>query len=98
MTPDRWVDLGLNLVSEIFGILVTVLLIDRIIKRREESRWKPAKHIVHYKLVEIISQLFTTVIPHYVHNVHIESNYVIYQFGEVFSVPIINMSSIDIEL
>jgi hypothetical protein len=41
MTPDKWVDLLLNLLTEALGILVTVFFVDRLIKRREEARWPP---------------------------------------------------------
>ncbi|HNE06366.1 MAG TPA: hypothetical protein PLT08_17700 [Anaerolineales bacterium] len=50
-------DLGLNLVSEVFGILLTVLIIDVMIKRNEDSRWLPTKHITYAKITEIALEI-----------------------------------------
>ncbi len=36
-------NLTLNIITEALGIIVTVLIIDRIIKRNDEKRWKPVK-------------------------------------------------------
>jgi hypothetical protein len=44
-------DLLLNLVSEGIGIAVTVLLIDRIIKYRGERSWRPAKRVIHRRVL-----------------------------------------------
>lgn len=51
-----YINLLLNIIAEIFGIVITVFLIDRLIKRmekeKEEKRWLPAKQIVHYRLAQ----------------------------------------------
>lgn len=39
-------DLGLNLMSEAVGIAVTVLVIDTLLRRREETKWAPARAMV----------------------------------------------------
>lgn len=56
-SPQIVSDIGLNLVSEVFGIFLTVLIIDRIIKKSEESRWLPAKHVIYAKIMEIALEI-----------------------------------------
>jgi hypothetical protein len=63
MTPDRWFDLGLNLFSEVLGIFVTVFFVDRILKSREERRWKASKIFVYSKLLHITTGILENFIP-----------------------------------
>jgi hypothetical protein len=42
-----------NLLAETLGIVVTVFLVDRLLKRREERLWLPSKHMVYRNLFEI---------------------------------------------
>lgn len=63
MTPDRWVDFFLNVVTEALGILITVFFVDRLIKRREEARWKPTKHYVYSKLLRFTSTMLREFYP-----------------------------------
>lgn len=51
-------DMLQNIIAESLGIIVTVLIIDQLIKQREEKRWKPAKHVLYANLLELIGQLF----------------------------------------
>jgi hypothetical protein len=44
-------DLVGNLASEIIGIAVTVFLIDRIIEAREKRSWRPAKRVIHRRVL-----------------------------------------------
>ncbi len=50
-------DLLLNLSAEIFGIVVTVFVIERIIAWRESRAWLPARRGLHEKLLDIITDL-----------------------------------------
>lgn len=93
MPPDRWADLGLNLLAEALGIIATVFLVDRIIKKREDARWKPSKHFVYSKLVEITSNLFTTILPI---SIQRQTDYFIYEFGEIRSFPALDMDKVDL--
>ena len=52
-----YTDLLLNLVSEVVGIFFTVFIVDRIIARREENRWKQAKYMTY---VQLINKVDTT--------------------------------------
>lgn len=45
-----WGDLLLNLSAEVFGVLVTVFVIERIIRWREEQTWRSVKLLVYEKL------------------------------------------------
>jgi hypothetical protein len=56
-------DLLLNLVAEGIGIIATYFIIDRIIKNREEKRWKPSKDIVHSQLITLMSRLLQFMYP-----------------------------------
>lgn len=56
-------DLGLNLLSEVIGIVITVFLVDKVIQRREEKRWKPAKHLVYAKLLKLIDSFTGELFP-----------------------------------
>lgn len=56
-------DLLLNLIAEMIGIIVTVLIIDRMIQRREQKRWLPSKHYVHARLFEIIDNFLDSTFP-----------------------------------
>ena len=60
-------DLLLNLIAEIFGIVITVFWIDRLLKRREreqeEKRWRPAKDILYYRLAYSVWSLLVYLKP-----------------------------------
>ena len=45
-------DFLLNLLSEAIGIIITVFIVDRLLKRREERLWLPSKHLVYRYLFE----------------------------------------------
>lgn len=50
---DRLIDFLVNLASEAVGIIVTVFIIDRMLKRREERLWLTSKHHIYRKLFEL---------------------------------------------
>jgi hypothetical protein len=53
-------DLILNLASEIIGIALTVFLVDRLIQKREEARWKPSKYLFYSDLLHLLSKFIDT--------------------------------------
>jgi hypothetical protein len=63
MAPEKWLDLGLNLFSEVVGILVTVFLVDRVLKRREEARWKATKGFIYSRLTNLVARIFDQFLP-----------------------------------
>ncbi|PKO16811.1 MAG: hypothetical protein CVU39_06230 [Chloroflexi bacterium HGW-Chloroflexi-10] len=71
-------DLWLNLLSEGVGIVVTVFVIDRLLKNREKNRWLPAKNFLYSKLFTLTNDFLVHFIP--VQYWKIES--VVYVFGE----------------
>jgi hypothetical protein len=92
---DRWVDLGLNLLTEAVGIFVTVFLIDRIIKKREEARWKPSKNIVYYRLTELVWYLFVNFSPP---SLHKDLEPVEISFGGIDTGTVKDISSLDLDM
>lgn len=56
-------DMLLNLAGEAIGILVTVLVIDQWVKRRERKRWQPARDLIYVRMVKICDQVFRAALP-----------------------------------
>jgi hypothetical protein len=56
-------DLLLNLLAEVVGIAFTVLLIDRILRYREEQRWRPAKNSLYAKMFKEANDLLQLLLP-----------------------------------
>ena|SRR5215212_2170357 len=52
-----------NLLAEVFGILVTILVIDRLIAWRESRSWRPAMHFFYFELFIITKKLMETLAP-----------------------------------
>jgi hypothetical protein len=51
-------DYFLSFVPELLGIILTVLVINRIIKAREERSWRPAKRVLHDRVLTEILEPF----------------------------------------
>lgn len=58
-----WQDLLLNLLSEVIGILVTVFLVDKLIKRREEKRNERSKSLSYAMLFNLTTELLDMIVP-----------------------------------
>src|SRR5215216_5991554 len=56
-------DMLTNLLAELFGIVVTVVVIDRLIARRENKRWRPATNFFFFELFIITKKLMDTLAP-----------------------------------
>ncbi len=93
MTADRWADLGLNLLAEAIGILITVIWVDSIIKKRERERWKPAKNVVYYRLTELVWQVFVYFSPL---SLYKGSESVVISFGKIDTGTVKDISSLDL--
>lgn len=52
-----------NLVSEALGILVTVLVINTLLQRREQKRWAPARLIIARQLARDVRDSFLSLFP-----------------------------------
>jgi hypothetical protein len=93
MTADRWVDLLLNVITEALGIIVTVFFVDRLLKKREEARWKPSKSLAYSKLVETTSEIIkvfltTSLLEKY--------DYVCYRFDTSYAGPAFEIADVDL--
>lgn len=63
MTSPTFTDgLGLNLLAEAIGILVTVFLVDALIKGREQARWNRAHRIVSFRLSALSHSLIYNIL------------------------------------
>jgi hypothetical protein len=56
-------DMFLNLLSEFIGIIVTVFLVDRLIKEREDRRMQPAKNILYVKMTRQLHTFLMALAP-----------------------------------
>ncbi|MBW4634939.1 MAG: hypothetical protein KME30_24450 [Iphinoe sp. HA4291-MV1] len=80
-------DLLLNLFTEFVGILITVFVIDRLMKWREERRWLPLKHFVYAQLLEMAGRLLHCILSAKL----IKITNIIYEFGLVSSCPLVEI-------
>jgi len=55
-------DMGQNILAELFGILVTVLIVDQLIRSRDSRKLMPTKHIVYSKLMKLTDKIFSYII------------------------------------
>ena len=60
---EPWSGFATNLVPEILGIIATVVIIDALNKRREERQWLPARGRAYARILEIIDDLFVSILP-----------------------------------
>jgi len=60
---ERLIDMLLNLFAEALGILATVFLVDKLLKRREQTRWQYVKQITLVRLFDITTKIILSVIP-----------------------------------
>jgi hypothetical protein len=82
-------DLTLNLIAEFIGMGFTVLIIDRIIKNREEKRWLPNKNILYGRLLNITGSILRLVLPR---KYFTFPGRIMYYYGDTPSLPVIQLS------
>ncbi|MDP2776179.1 MAG: hypothetical protein Q8O48_00925, partial [Anaerolineales bacterium] len=70
-------DLLLNIVSEIIGIAITVFLVDKLIQKREDTRWLPSKFFLYSRLISHFDAVMWATVPFIMSG----SKY-IYEFGD----------------
>lgn len=73
----------LNLGAEAIGIVITVLVINKILNRRGESRWHPTNQNLYYPLFNVAESLVTKLTP----RLECQSSVFVYGFGEAGGVP-----------
>src|SRR5215208_5251030 len=88
-----WFDMGLSLFADALGILITVFLVDRIIKRREEARWKPARYPVYSKFLRFNSRILSALIPFLP---FVKSKNLVYGFDKVHTPAITDITKAEL--
>jgi hypothetical protein len=75
---NLWANLWPNLLAEAISILVTVLLINQLIKWRENRTWRPATQFFFFELFIITKKLMATLAP----DRPLDGNVCEYKFGD----------------
>jgi hypothetical protein len=63
---NQWISLGdffLNLGAELFGIIATVFVIERVLAWRETKRWQHARNWVYGDVLETVDKLLMALLP-----------------------------------
>lgn len=76
------VDLLLNLVAEGLGIVITIFFIDRLLRKREEEKWRPMREYIFAKIFETLGDFLDKVLGSYFESEK-RGDYVFYAFGEI---------------
>lgn len=95
MNPERGSELVLNLIPESIGMIMTILVIDVLIKwnsdlttrrweQREEQRRLPAKCLLYARLLEITDDLLVAVLPPELHEISSKT----FRHGDIEATPI----------
>ena len=84
-------DMLQNILAEALGIFITVYLIDRFNKRREERRWLPSKHLLYAKLIHQVTRLMRETIPYGLW----KRSRTVYCFGQVRAMASIEFENSD---
>lgn len=85
-------NLLLNLITEGIGIAVAVLIIDRIIQRREEKRWRPVKDAIKASIYGTVQDALSRTLPT---SIAKGAKYHIYQFGDSYAQGFVKLSEDD---
>jgi len=62
-TIDHLPELAIYLTEDLFGIVLAVFVVERVLARREERRWLGAKRWLHMILLEAIDDLLRQLLP-----------------------------------
>ncbi|MBC7876955.1 MAG: hypothetical protein H7Y59_07265 [Anaerolineales bacterium] len=89
-----WNDLWLNLVSEVLGIIATLFIVDKLLKRNEEKRWIPTKNLIYSRLTEVTWNIFLNFSPP---SLHQEITPIELSFGAFTTSIIKDFSLIDLD-
>jgi hypothetical protein len=85
--PPTLQDIGLNLLAEALGIVVTVSIIERLIKSSEEAQRVPHRNLVYARLTKYLSEfiLYSTPPDRLIPNFELLEK--VYIYGEVYAQP-----------
>lgn len=86
--PPTLQDIGLNLLAEALGIVVTIAIIERMIKSSEEAQRIPHRNLVYARLTKYLSEfvLYSTPPDKLIPNFELLEK--VYIYGEVYAQPI----------
>ncbi len=89
-TIDHLPELAIYITEDLFGIVLAVFVIERVLARREERRWLGAKRWLHMILLEAIDDLLRQLLPAAVPEEETDGETTVYEvtgehvhFGEV---------------
>jgi hypothetical protein len=89
-TIDHLPELAIYITEDLFGIVLAVFVLERVLARREERRWLGAKRWLHMILLEAIDDLLRQLLPASVPEEETEGETTVYEvtgervhFGEV---------------
>jgi len=89
-TIDHLPELAMYITEDLFGIVLAVFVLERVLARREERRWLGAKRWLHMILLESVDDLLRQVLPATVPDEETEGETTVYEvtgervhFGEV---------------
>jgi hypothetical protein len=89
-TIDHLPELAIYITEDLFGIVLAVFVLERVLARREERRWLGAKKWLHMILLEAIDDLLRQLLPASVPEEETEGETTVYEvtgervhFGEV---------------
>lgn len=61
--PTKRLDLVVNVVTELLGVLATVLILSLLLRKLEEQRRLPAKCLLYTKLIEMTDEFLSVTLP-----------------------------------
>ena len=89
-TIDHLPELAIYITEDLFGIVLAVFVLERVLARREERRWLGAKRWLHMILLEAIDDLLRQLLPAVVPEEETEGETTVYEvtgervhFGEI---------------
>ncbi len=83
-------DLGLNLLAELIGIVVTILFIDRLLKKRERKKWLSVINIIRTNLLREATRILAILTPSRTIEKKRKTGW-----GDEYSLPEINFENLD---
>lgn len=86
-----WQDLIINLTAETLGIIVTLFMINRLVKRRDQSQRLPSQHLIYANLLKITGSLLSDVLPSRFQETTDET----YHYGDAIGFPVIILKDIE---
>ena len=98
LTIDHLPELALYITEDLFGIILAVFVLERVLARREERRWLAAKKWLYVILLETIDDLLRRLLPSAVPREETDGETTVYEvtgrrvhFGEVVAYGLLRL-------